>query len=105
MPMFCCNTVLVCIEAFFRCVINHKAGMFLQIFRDGAENTEQPGGAILSNTDSKIIFGKIPPILEVHEEIKTDLENLLENWSDDVAVADIILTKVYIVAALRIFIN
>ena len=86
-------------------VIDHKADVFLQIFRDGAENTEQPGGAILSNTDSKIIFGKIPPILEVHEEIKTDLENLLENWSDDVAVADIILTKVYIVTALRIFFN
>ena len=66
----------------------------LQIFRDGVEDTEQPGGAMLSNTDSKIIFGKIPPILEVHKEIKTDLENLLENWSDDVSVADVILSKV-----------
>ena len=51
---------------------------------------------MLSNTDSKIIFGKIPPILEVHEEIKTDLENLLENWSDDVSVADVLLSKVNI---------
>ncbi|XP_067948409.1 protein ECT2-like isoform X2 [Watersipora subatra] len=66
----------------------------LSIFRDGAENTDQPGGAILSNTDSKIIFGKVPAILEVHEEIMRDLEGLLDNWSEDVPVADIILSKI-----------
>ena len=66
----------------------------LQIFRDGADKTDQPGGAILSNTDSRMIFDKIPPILEVHEEIMRDLELLLDNWSDDLPVANVILSKV-----------
>jgi len=65
-----------------------------QIFRDGAENPDQPGGAILSHTDGKIIFGKIPAILDVHKEIRDALDALLSKWTEDARVAEIILSRV-----------
>lgn len=63
----------------------------LSIFRDGSENPNQPKGALLSATDIKIIFGKIPPILELHKAIRDDLAAVLQKWRDDIPVARIIL--------------
>jgi len=35
---------------------------------------------ILSKQQISIIFGKIPPIIDVHRNIKNSLENLMNNW-------------------------
>ena len=40
-----------------------------QVFKEPVERAQQRGGAILSGEDSKSIFGNIPEILAVHQNI------------------------------------
>ena len=40
-----------------------------QVFKDPVERPQQRGGPILSAEDSKSIFGNIPEILTVHQNI------------------------------------
>lgn len=63
----------------------------LQLFKLPLEKEEQVGGPILAQEEIKTIFGSIPDIYDVHTRIKSDLEDLLTDWSDDRSVGDIIL--------------
>uniref|UniRef100_A0A672Z357 Epithelial cell transforming 2 n=1 Tax=Sphaeramia orbicularis TaxID=375764 RepID=A0A672Z357_9TELE len=63
----------------------------LQLFKLPLEKEGQVGGPILAQEEIKTIFGSIPDIYEVHTRIKSDLEDLLTDWSEDRSVGDIIL--------------
>nr|XP_046247913.1 protein ECT2 isoform X2 [Scatophagus argus] len=63
----------------------------LQLFKLPLEKEGQVGGPILAQEEVKTIFGSIPDIYEVHSRIKSDLEELLTDWSEDKSVGDIIL--------------
>ncbi|XP_070816826.1 protein ECT2 isoform X1 [Chaetodon trifascialis] len=63
----------------------------LQLFKLPLEKEGQVGGPILAQEEVKTIFGSIPDIYEVHTRIKSDLEELLSDWSEDRSVGDIIL--------------
>ena len=47
----------------------HVYVLYLKVFKDPVERLQQRGGAILSAEDSKTIFGNIPEILAVHQNI------------------------------------
>ncbi|XP_056271042.1 protein ECT2 isoform X2 [Pseudoliparis swirei] len=63
----------------------------LQLFMLPLEKEEQVGGAILAQEELKTIFGSIQEIYEVHTKIKSNLEELLRDWSEDRSVGAIIL--------------
>uniref|UniRef100_A0A8D0AHF4 Epithelial cell transforming 2 n=1 Tax=Sander lucioperca TaxID=283035 RepID=A0A8D0AHF4_SANLU len=63
----------------------------LQLFKLPLEKEGQVGGPILAQEELKTIFCSIPEIYEVHTRIKSDLEELLTDWSEDKSVGDIIL--------------
>ncbi|CAJ0575257.1 unnamed protein product, partial [Mesorhabditis spiculigera] len=58
--------------------------------KDGGNDSwmaTNPGA--LSHADANLIFGKIPPILNVHKAIHGDIAKLIANWSTKASVADI----------------
>ncbi|CAM9336759.1 unnamed protein product, partial [Lampetra planeri] len=63
----------------------------LQLFKLPLEKEGQVGGPILAQEEMKTIFGSIPDIYDVHVRIKSDLEELLTDWSEDRSVGDVIL--------------
>ncbi|XP_034737350.1 protein ECT2 isoform X3 [Etheostoma cragini] len=63
----------------------------VQLFKLPLEKEGQVGGPILAQEELKTIFCSIPEIYEVHTRIKSDLEELLTDWSEDKSVGDIIL--------------
>uniref|UniRef100_A0A3Q0R4B0 Epithelial cell transforming 2 n=1 Tax=Amphilophus citrinellus TaxID=61819 RepID=A0A3Q0R4B0_AMPCI len=63
----------------------------LQLFKVPLEKEGQVGGPILAQEEIKTIFGSIPDIYEVHTRIKSDLEELLTDWSESRSVGNIIL--------------
>ncbi|XP_037326575.2 protein ECT2 isoform X1 [Pungitius pungitius] len=63
----------------------------LQLFKIPLEKEGQVGGPILAPEEMKNIFGSIPEIYDVHTRIKSNLEELLTDWSEDRSVGDIIL--------------
>ncbi|XP_028259456.1 protein ECT2 isoform X3 [Parambassis ranga] len=63
----------------------------LQLFKLPLEKEGQVGGPILAQEEIKTIFGSIPEIYEVHTRIKSDLEELLTDWSESRSVGNIIL--------------
>lgn len=71
---------------------------FLQTFKDQIEKPDQYNGPLLAMQDTKTIFGNIPPIYEVHVKLKEDLSRLVEDWSGDASVGEIILKHVSIMS-------
>jgi hypothetical protein len=71
-----------------------RACMCLQEFKEEIEKTDQPGGAILDPTDVKLIFGKIPPIFEVHMKIRDELREMVNSWNEEHSVGQIFLKRV-----------
>lgn len=49
---------------------------------------------LLDNTERKIIFGNIPPILAIHEEIYSDLEKTMKNWSENCSIGEVFIKHV-----------
>ncbi|XP_053710341.1 protein ECT2 isoform X1 [Synchiropus splendidus] len=66
-------------------------GTILQLFKLPLEKEGQVGGPILAQEEMKTIFGSIPDIYDVHTRIKSDLEELLSNWSEDKSIGGVIL--------------
>ncbi|XP_067898329.1 protein ECT2 isoform X1 [Heterodontus francisci] len=62
----------------------------IQLFKVPLEKEGQLGGPILAQEEIKTIFGSIPDILDVHTKIKTDLEELIVNWSENHSIGGII---------------
>jgi hypothetical protein len=62
----------------------------LQVFKSEIEKPNQYHGAILATQDIKLIFGNIPPIYKIHCEIKEELMALIEKWTEECLVGQII---------------
>ncbi|XP_059507073.1 protein ECT2 isoform X3 [Stegostoma tigrinum] len=62
----------------------------IQLFKVPLEQEGQLGGPILAQEEIKTIFGSIPDILDVHTKIKTDLEELILNWSENHSIGAVI---------------
>ncbi|XP_051874447.1 protein ECT2 isoform X2 [Pristis pectinata] len=62
----------------------------LQLFKVPLEKEGQLGGPILAQEEIKTIFGSIPDILDVHTKIKSDLEEIILNWSENHSIGGII---------------
>ncbi|XP_078267080.1 protein ECT2 isoform X2 [Rhinoraja longicauda] len=62
----------------------------IQIFKVPLEKEGQLGGPILAQEEIKTIFGSIPDILDVHTKIKSDLEEIILNWSENHSIGGII---------------
>ncbi|XP_022098002.1 protein ECT2-like [Acanthaster planci] len=62
----------------------------LTVFKEPLEK-EQTGGPILDQEEIKTIFSKIPEIHEVHQRLQEDLEKLLDDYSEDKSIAEIII--------------
>ncbi|KAK6195819.1 hypothetical protein SNE40_001172 [Patella caerulea] len=73
----------------------------LYTFKNQVEKPDQYNGPLLSQQHSKIIFGNIPPIYDIHCKIRDRVANLVENWTEECSVGDVIienaeaLTKAY----------
>ncbi|XP_012943637.1 protein ECT2 [Aplysia californica] len=65
----------------------------LHTFKAEIEKPDQYNGAILAPQDTKIIFGNIPPIYDVHCKLRDSLTQLIENWSEESSVGDCILNR------------
>ncbi|ESN93890.1 hypothetical protein HELRODRAFT_193914 [Helobdella robusta] len=63
----------------------------LKIFKEEIERPDQAGGPILDQQESKNIFGGIPPICEIHLQIKSEISKIVQNWSDELFVGDVFL--------------
>ena len=68
--------------------------LLFQTFKEQIEKPDQYNGALLGVQDTKIIFGNIPPIYDVHIKMREDLQHLLDHWTEDASVGDIILKHV-----------
>ena len=68
--------------------------LLFQTFKEQIETPDQYNGALLGVQDTKIIFGNIPPIYDVHIKMREDLQYLLDHWTEDASVGDIILKHV-----------
>ena len=65
-----------------------------QTFKKNIESRDQYNGPILAPLQVKSIFGKIPPIYDVHCQIRNELEEIVNNWKEDVIVGNVILKHV-----------
>uniref|UniRef100_A0A8C5DDH5 Epithelial cell transforming 2 n=1 Tax=Gouania willdenowi TaxID=441366 RepID=A0A8C5DDH5_GOUWI len=63
----------------------------LQLFKLPLEKEGQVGGPILAQEEMKTIFGSIPDIYDVHTRIKSDLEDLLRDWTENRSVGNVFL--------------
>ena len=52
------------------------------------------GGPLLEPPDIKIIFGNIPPIYEVHCQLRDDLAGMASRWRDELCVGEAIIKYV-----------
>ncbi|XP_072264220.1 protein ECT2 isoform X2 [Pyxicephalus adspersus] len=64
----------------------------VQLFQVPLEKEGQVGGPLLAQEEIKTIFGSIPDILDVHTNIKGDLETLMMDWAETKSIGDVILT-------------
>ncbi|CAE1269369.1 ECT2 [Acanthosepion pharaonis] len=63
----------------------------LNTFKKNIENPHQYNGPILTPLQVKSIFGKIPPIYDVHCQIRNELEEIVNNWREDIIIGNVIL--------------
>ena len=62
-------------------------------FKDELENEAQTGGAVLDAAEVKLIFGHIGPIYDVHSNMVKELEKLVEEWTEEASLGDVILKR------------
>ncbi|XP_071084886.1 protein ECT2-like isoform X1 [Haliotis cracherodii] len=63
----------------------------INTFKTQIEKPDQYNGPLLSPQEIKIIFGNIPPIYDAHCKMRARLQEIVENWTEDVYVGDVIL--------------
>ncbi|XP_075058246.1 protein ECT2 isoform X4 [Mixophyes fleayi] len=64
----------------------------VQLFQVPLEKEGQVGGPILAPEEIKTIFGSIPDILDVHTQIKGDLEKMMMDWAETKSIGDVIIS-------------
>ena len=74
--------------------MNTSLHITLQVFKEEIEREDQPGGPILDPQDIKVVFGKLPPIYEVHTKIRDDLTEIVNNWHEEQSIGSVILSHV-----------
>ncbi|CAI8002154.1 Protein ECT2 [Geodia barretti] len=67
--------------------------LIVKVFKEPVERPQQRGGAILSAEDSKSIFGNIPEILTVHQNIVRGLEELMAHWEESTSIGAVLLLQ------------
>ena len=60
-------------------------------FKEELENEAQTGGAVLDAAEIKLVFGHIGPIFEVHSNTLKELERLVDEWTEEVSLGQVIL--------------
>ena len=68
--------------------------VIVNIFYKPLEEPTTDKQYLLDNTERKIIFGNLPPILEIHEGIYSDLERTIENWKENCSIGDVFIKYV-----------
>ncbi|XP_036357834.1 protein ECT2-like [Octopus sinensis] len=63
----------------------------LHVFKEKIEEPNHYNVPILVPLEIKSIFGKIPPIYDIHCKIRDELSDLINNWKEDALVGDVIL--------------
>ncbi|QQP40266.1 Protein ECT2like, partial [Caligus rogercresseyi] len=64
----------------------------IEVFKKPLEDPERVEGTFLNPTETKIIFGNLPPILELHSQMLADFSALLSEWKDEAScIGDILL--------------
>ncbi|XP_035205764.1 protein ECT2-like isoform X2 [Stegodyphus dumicola] len=64
----------------------------ITVFKEPLEHPEQIGGPLLAPAEIKIIFGNLLPIYEIHQQIRNELANIINNWSEDHSIGNLILS-------------
>ena len=55
----------------------------LEVFRDPLEKTaDNPKLQLLNQTQIKIIFGNVPPLLDVHSKMLAEFRALMRDWKE-----------------------
>jgi hypothetical protein len=62
----------------------------LEVFRDPLED---PKMQLLNQTQMKIIFGNVPPILEVHSKMLAEFRALMRDWKEESASVGLVLLR------------
>lgn len=56
----------------------------IKVFKEPLEKSgDLRGGALLPHEDIKTIFGTIPDLLEVHENLLSSVNKLIDNWNEE----------------------
>lgn len=66
----------------------------MTLFKSPLEDVSEQGGALLNNTELKIIFGNLPPIYEVHKQMLEELRSAATNWKEEISIGKIFLKYV-----------
>ncbi|PIO72901.1 RhoGEF domain protein [Teladorsagia circumcincta] len=77
----------VCIEIYETDVSYVNALKLLLEVKHGLEQAAESGCPLMQKSEIALIFGKISPIIKVHEAIISRLKQILDNWKSDVEVA------------------
>uniref|UniRef100_A0A915J2I7 DH domain-containing protein n=1 Tax=Romanomermis culicivorax TaxID=13658 RepID=A0A915J2I7_ROMCU len=64
----------------------------VKLFKEPLERPDLIGGEILDITESRLIFGHIPPIFEVHSKINSDLASLIMHWNENRCIGDVFVS-------------
>ncbi|XP_037075712.1 protein ECT2-like isoform X2 [Pollicipes pollicipes] len=63
----------------------------VMLFKEPLEAVDQVGGPLLEPPDIKIIFGNIPPMYEVHQQLRDDLARMAHHWRDELSVGEAVI--------------
>uniref|UniRef100_H2YI26 DH domain-containing protein n=1 Tax=Ciona savignyi TaxID=51511 RepID=H2YI26_CIOSA len=63
----------------------------LNLFKKPLDAPNQAGGPILASEDVKAIFGSLPEIELVHQNMSKDLQNVMQQWNDTTCIGQIVL--------------
>ncbi|XP_049775766.1 protein ECT2 isoform X4 [Schistocerca cancellata] len=66
----------------------------MTLFKSPLEDVSEQGGALLNNTELKIIFGNLPPIYEVHKQMLEELRSAAASWKEETSIGKIFLKYV-----------
>ncbi|KAF8767592.1 Protein ECT2 like protein [Argiope bruennichi] len=67
----------------------------MTVFKEPLENPEQAGGPLLAPAEIKIIFGNLPPLLEIHQKIRAELTDIVFSWHEEQSVGNVILNHAH----------
>lgn len=63
----------------------------ISLIKAPVEDPDQVGGPLLDPTEVRMIFGNVPPIYEVHRQLRDDLFQMNNSWKEENSVGEIIL--------------